>query len=59
MLSPGVAMSKCKFCDTTEALVYSGVDALLLGIPGAETGTTCYPCANKQKEEANGNVQPQ
>jgi hypothetical protein len=52
-------MSKCKFCDTTEALVYSGVDALLLGIPGAETGTTCYQCANKQKEEANGNVQPE
>jgi len=52
-------MSKCKFCDTTETLVYSGVDALLLGIPAAETGTTCYQCANKQKEEANGNVQPQ
>jgi hypothetical protein len=60
MLSPGVAMSKCKFCDTTEALVYSGVDALLLGIPGAETGTTCYTCANKQKKEANnGTLQPQ
>ena len=52
-------MSKCKFCGTTEGLVYSGVDALLLGIPGAETGTTCYGCANKQKEEANGIVQPE
>ena len=51
-------MSECKVCNTTENLVYSGVDALLLGIPNAETETTCYPCAKKQKEEANGNVQP-
>jgi hypothetical protein len=54
-------MSKCKFCDTTEALVYSGVDALILGIPGAETGTTCYKCANanrqtKQEEQDNGTL---
>ena len=58
MQSPGAAMSECKVCNTTENLVYSGVDALLLGIPNAETETTCYPCAKKQKEEANGNVQP-
>ena len=50
MLSPGVAMSKCKECQTTENIVYSGVDALLLGIPNAETETTCYPCANKEKD---------
>jgi len=43
-------MSKCKFCDTTEGLVYSGVDALLLGISGAETGTTCYKCANANRQ---------
>jgi len=30
-------MSKCKFCDNTEGLVYSGVDALLLGIPVKQT----------------------
>jgi hypothetical protein len=57
-------MSKCKFCGTTEGLVYSGVDALLLGIPGAETRTTCYKCANanrqtKQEEEDNGTLQPE
>jgi hypothetical protein len=43
-------MSECKVCKTTENIVYSGVDALLLGIPNAETETTCYPCANKEKE---------
>jgi len=42
-------MSKCKVCQTTENLVYSGVDALLLGIPGAQTRTMCYPCANKAR----------
>lgn len=44
-------MSKCLSCDTTEDLVYSGVDALLLGIAGAETETRCYPCANKERTE--------
>jgi hypothetical protein len=43
-------MSQCKQCDTTENLVYSGVDALLLGIDGAETQTYCYPCANQNKK---------
>jgi len=43
-------MSKCKVCKTTENIVYSGVDALLLGIPGAETGTTCYKCANANRQ---------
>ena len=59
MLSLGLAMSKCKFCGTTETLVYSGVDALLLGIPNAETETICYPCANKQKEATDGTLQPE
>lgn len=44
-------MSKCLSCNTTENLVYSGVDALLLGIDGAETETRCYPCANKERTE--------
>jgi hypothetical protein len=37
-------MKTCKidFCDSTE-LVYSGVDAFVLGIP---TETYCYDCAN-------------
>ena len=43
-------MSECKECQTTENLVYSGVDALLLGIPGAETETICYPCANAKRQ---------
>jgi len=50
-------MSKCKFCGTTEALVYSGVDALLLGIPGAETRTTCYKCANKERTPATTEIE--
>jgi hypothetical protein len=35
---------KCKYnnCESTE-LVYSGVDAFLLGVP---TETYCYECAN-------------
>jgi hypothetical protein len=44
-------MSQCLSCNTTKDLVYSGVDALLLGIPGAETQTKCYPCANKERNE--------
>lgn len=55
-------MSQCLSCDTTEDLVYSGVDALLLGIEGAETQTRCYPCANKErieqleKEQTDGTI---
>lgn len=39
----------CKYCGTTEKIVHSGVDALLLGIEGAETGTVCYPCGNERR----------
>lgn len=37
-------MNECKnpVCDSTQ-LVYSGIDALLLGI---DTETWCYTCAN-------------
>ena len=52
-------MSECKECQTTENIVYSGVDALLLGIPNAETETICYPCANKEKEATDGTLQPE
>ena len=40
----------CKHCGTEENLVYSGTDALLLGIWGCETRKTCYPCGNKNRE---------
>jgi hypothetical protein len=42
-------MAKCLSCETTEGLVYSGVDALILGIDGAQTGTRCYSCATKER----------
>lgn len=35
-------MNTCKLCPSDE-LVYSGVDAFLLGVP---TETYCYDCAN-------------
>jgi hypothetical protein len=41
----------CKVCGTEQNIVHSGVDALLLGIDGAETGTMCYGCANKARED--------
>jgi hypothetical protein len=44
-------MAQCKKCNTTENIVHSGVDALLLGIPGAETEKICYPCANTDREK--------
>jgi hypothetical protein len=44
-----VNMAKCLSCETTEGLVYSGVDALILGIDGAQTGTRCYSCATKER----------
>jgi len=50
-------MSECKVCKTTENIVYSGVDALLLGIPNAETETTCYPCANKARIPASTEIE--
>jgi hypothetical protein len=40
-------MAECRTCKTTENIVYSGVDALFLGIPNAETEHDCYECANK------------
>jgi hypothetical protein len=43
-------MAECQKCDTTENIVHSGVDALLLRIPGAETEKICYSCANADRE---------
>jgi len=37
----------CSVCENPDArVVWSGVDALMLGIPGAETGKYCYSCAS-------------
>jgi hypothetical protein len=41
-------MKQCKSCESVE-LVFSGVDAFLLGVP---TETYCYPCANEQARES-------
>ena len=43
----GKIMRKCKSCESVE-LVYSGVDAFILGVP---TETYCYPCANEIKSK--------
>ena len=42
-------MSKCIICNTSENIVYSGVDAVLLGVIKA-VERICYTCANKEKE---------
>jgi hypothetical protein len=39
-------MNKCKACNTTENIIYSGVDAFMLGQETTEN--ICYPCANEQ-----------
>lgn len=39
-------MSKCKVCNTTEKIIYSGIDAFILG--QETTGDICYPCANEE-----------
>ena len=44
-------MPRCIVCNTTEAIVYSGVDALLLRATKM-VGKICYTCGNKQAEEA-------
>jgi hypothetical protein len=40
-------MNKCETCGKTEGLVYSGVDALLLGVLD-KIESICYDCANAQ-----------
>lgn len=47
---------KCKsfHCESTE-LVYSGVDAFLLGV---ETETWCYDCANFISKQNNAQEEP-
>ena len=44
-------MNRCIVCNTTEAIVYSGVDALLLRATKM-VGKICYTCGNKQAQEA-------
>jgi hypothetical protein len=45
-------MKECKSCDSVE-LVYSGVDAFILGV---NTEEYCYPCANRIKREAEAGI---
>lgn len=44
-------MPRCIVCNTTEAIVHSGVDALLLRSTKM-VSKICYPCGNKQAQEA-------
>lgn len=54
-------METCQTCSTTDNLVYSGVDAFMLGVSGKE-GKVCYPCAtavrdkHRAEDEANANL---
>jgi hypothetical protein len=41
-MTKGQAMSKCKWCGTSENIVFSGLDAFLLGVT---TENVCYDCA--------------
>ncbi len=42
-------MNKCIICNTSEAIVYSGVDALMLGVLKM-VEKVCYTCAAKELE---------
>lgn len=44
-------MPRCIVCNTTEAIVYSGKDALVLRSTKL-VGKICYPCGDKQAQEA-------
>lgn len=39
-------MAKCNACGTTENIVYSGVDAVVLGVSD-KVEKICYSCAKK------------
>jgi hypothetical protein len=41
---------KCVDCSSDEDIVYSGVDAFVLGVTEL-TEQICYPCANKRVVE--------
>lgn len=41
---------KCKVCGTSENIIYSGVDAFVLGV---EVEKTCYPCGNAAHRKAS------
>jgi hypothetical protein len=51
-------MSRCVICNTTEAIVYSGIDALLLRATKM-VGKICYTCGNKKAEEAKAEYDKQ
>jgi len=43
-------MNNCSICGTTESIVHSGTDALLLGCLDL-IGVICYDCANAEREK--------
>jgi hypothetical protein len=43
-------VSKCKECDTKENIVWSGIDAWILGCLDDITNI-CYECANKNNNK--------
>jgi len=44
-------MSTCVFCGTTNKIVHSGVDAMLLECMD-RIGSICYDCANSNLEKS-------
>lgn len=45
-------MNTCSICGTTEGIVFSGVDAFLLGCMD-RIEKICYPCANEEARKVN------
>jgi len=43
-------MEKCKYCNTTEKIVHSGVDGILLGCL-EDLYNICYDCGNKKAQK--------
>lgn len=51
-------MNKCVICNTSQAIVHSGRDALVMRV-SKMVGRVCYPCANKQAQEAQASYAKQ
>jgi hypothetical protein len=45
-------MNKCSICGTDEGIVFSGVDAFLLGCMD-RIEKICYSCANEEARKVN------
>jgi hypothetical protein len=46
-------MNKCKVCNTTENIIYSGIDAFILGQETTEN--ICYACAHEDYTNKTNN----